>query len=94
MICMKVRVFFDAKHLVYAAIGTGKRPGKLYHVARRNEEYSLLREALLPVPSEAYNFLNKNNLSNPTTPRRSRDFGRITNRFGNRTMQLGLRFVF
>jgi hypothetical protein len=44
--------------------------------------------------AEAYNFLNNNNLANPTTQRSSRDFGRILNRFGNRTMQIGLRFVF
>lgn len=44
--------------------------------------------------AEAYNFLNNNNLADPVTQRSSRDFGRILNRFGNRTMQLGLRFVF
>ncbi|MDZ7636885.1 MAG: hypothetical protein U5J83_01290 [Bryobacterales bacterium] len=44
--------------------------------------------------AEFYNLFNNNNLSNPNTNMRSADFGRILNRFGNRTMQMGIRFVF
>jgi hypothetical protein len=44
--------------------------------------------------AEFYNVFNNNNLNNPNTTTRSVDFGRILNRFGNRTMQMGIRFVF
>lgn len=44
--------------------------------------------------AEFYNLFNNNNLNNPNTTMRSVDFGRILNRFGNRTMQMGIRFVF
>jgi hypothetical protein len=60
--------------------------------AMKNIRFSEKRFCLFA--AEAYNFLNKNNLSNPTMPRSSRDFGCIMNRFDNRTMQLGPRFVF
>jgi hypothetical protein len=44
--------------------------------------------------AEAYNLFNHPNMDNPNTNMRSRDFGRILNLSGNRTMQIGLRFVF
>ncbi len=44
--------------------------------------------------AEFYNVFNNNNLNDPNTTTRSVDFGRILNRFGNRTMQMGIRFVF
>lgn len=44
--------------------------------------------------AEFYNLFNNNNLGDPNTTMRSVDFGRILNRSGNRTMQMGIRFVF
>jgi len=44
--------------------------------------------------AEAYNFLNHANLINPNLNIRNSDFNKIINRSGNRTMQIGLRFLF
>jgi outer membrane receptor protein involved in Fe transport len=44
--------------------------------------------------AEFYRVFNNNDLNNPNTNFRSVDFGRILNRSGNRTMQMGLRYVF
>jgi len=44
--------------------------------------------------AEAYNFLNHANLNNPNLNIRNSDFNKIINRSGNRTMQIGFRFLF
>ncbi|HYO81202.1 MAG TPA: hypothetical protein VES20_07365, partial [Bryobacteraceae bacterium] len=43
---------------------------------------------------EAYNVLNHANLNDPVLNLNNSDFNRIINRSGNRTMQVGLRFLF
>jgi len=48
----------------------------------------------LQVRAEAYNVTNHNNLANPNVTMSSVDFTRITTRTGNRTMQIGLRFLY
>jgi hypothetical protein len=44
--------------------------------------------------AEAYNFLNHPNLGNPNLNLRNSDFNRIITRNGNRSMQIGFRFLF
>ncbi len=44
--------------------------------------------------AEAYNFLNHANLNAPNLNIRNSDFNKIVNRSGNRTMQMGFRFLF
>jgi hypothetical protein len=44
--------------------------------------------------AEAYNLFNHPNLDNPVLNMRNGDFNKIINRSGNRTMQMGLRFLF
>lgn len=58
------------------------------------KNFSFTESSFLQVRAEAYNWMNNNNLANPNTTRSSRDFTRILNRFGNRTMQMGIRFIF
>ena len=58
------------------------------------KNFRFTEASYLQVRAEAYNWMNNNNLSNPNTTRSSRDFTKILNRFGNRTMQIGLRFIF
>jgi hypothetical protein len=43
---------------------------------------------------EAFNVLNHTNLGNATTNPNLGDFGSITSRTGNRTMQVGLQYIF
>jgi len=44
--------------------------------------------------AEAYNIFNHPNLDNPNLNMRNSDYNRIINRSGNRTMQMGFRFLF
>jgi hypothetical protein len=44
--------------------------------------------------AEAYNVFNHPNLGNPNMNMRNSDFNKIINRNGNRTMQIGMRFLF
>ena len=44
--------------------------------------------------AESFNLFNHNNLGNPSTNMRSLDFTKIVSRFGNRTMQMAVRFEF
>ena len=43
---------------------------------------------------ECYDFLNHNSLDVPNTTMNNANFAKILTRTGNRTFQLGLRFVF
>jgi hypothetical protein len=58
------------------------------------KRFQINERMFLQLRGEAYNFLNHNNLNNPVVAMNSGDFGRILNRSGNRTMQLGARFQF
>jgi hypothetical protein len=44
--------------------------------------------------AESYNVLNHPNLNNPNLNMRNTDFNKIINKGGNRTMQIGFRFLF
>jgi hypothetical protein len=71
-----------------------RNPGFWELNASFRKAFSLARGQHLDVRLEAFNVLNRtrlgNAVSNPTLP----DFGSITSRTGNRTMQIGVQYVF
>jgi hypothetical protein len=99
----RMRRFFDTSVFVNPSVrNTFGNLGRnsLFGPGSWDSDFAMLKNfpfaegRFLQYRAEFYNVFNNNNLNNPNTTMRSVDFGRILNRFGNRTMQMGLRFVF
>lgn len=99
----RARRFFDttafANPSTRNTFGTAQR-NAVWGPGQWNTDFSLLKSfnvtETVPVQfrAEVFNLLNHNNLTNPNGTLSSVDFGRILNRVGNRTMQMGLRVTF
>lgn len=58
------------------------------------KDFHLNEERFVQVRMESYDFLNGNNLDNPTANMSNANYGKILTRSNNRTMQFGAKFVF
>jgi hypothetical protein len=90
--------FVDNAPGTFGAIGRNTERGPGF----ANVDFSAFKSAPMPYSEnhhlefrfEAFNFLNRVNLNNPTTARSSSLFGRITSAGDPRILQLGLRYRF
>jgi hypothetical protein len=58
------------------------------------KNFRFFEDKTIQFRAESYNVLNHPNLNNPNLNMRNTDFNKIINKGGNRTMQIGLRFLF
>lgn len=69
-------------------------PGRWFADASLLKSFAIREGMTAQFRAEAFNLFNHANLNDPNTNMRSADYTRIVNRSGNRTMQLGIRFLF
>lgn len=69
-------------------------PGRWFGDASLLKVFPIREGMTAQFRAEAFNLCNHANLNDPNTNMRSADYTRIVNRSGNRTMQLGVRFLF
>jgi hypothetical protein len=101
----KMAQYFDksafAKPTITATRTTGSLPRNALYSPRRwgwnqamQKDFHVTETAYAQVRMEAFNWLNHPLLDGPSNSMSAGDFARILTKSSNRTMQVGLRFVF